>query len=74
MTDRAVATIKISEEQLQRQNKLKAPLDYARYVYPDLLKKVRADNVKITSLPSKQVGRAVRGPAHRRSTCRAGRG
>jgi ABC-type nitrate/sulfonate/bicarbonate transport system substrate-binding protein len=53
LTDRAVATIKISEEQLQRQGKLKAPLDYSRYVYTDLLKKVRPENVKITTLPSK---------------------
>jgi ABC-type nitrate/sulfonate/bicarbonate transport system substrate-binding protein len=53
LTDRAIATIKISEEQLQRQGKLKAPLDYSRYVYTDLLKKVRPENVKITSLPSK---------------------
>jgi len=50
---RAVATIKISEEQLQRQGKLKAPLDYSRYVYTDLLKQVRPENVTITSLPSK---------------------
>src|SRR5215472_14749878 len=53
LTDRAIATIKISEEQLQRQGKLKAPLDYSRYVYTDLLKKVRPENVKITTLPSK---------------------
>jgi ABC-type nitrate/sulfonate/bicarbonate transport system substrate-binding protein len=53
LTDRAVATIKISEEQLQRQGKLKAPLDYARYVYTDLLKQVRPENVTITSLPPK---------------------
>ena len=53
LTDRAVSTIKISEEQLQRQGKLPAPLDYSRYVYTDLLKKVRADNVKLTSMPPK---------------------
>jgi NitT/TauT family transport system substrate-binding protein len=52
-TDRSVATIKISEEQLQRQGKLKAPLDYSRYVYTDLLQKVRPENVKITTLPPK---------------------
>jgi ABC-type nitrate/sulfonate/bicarbonate transport system substrate-binding protein len=51
LTDRAVSTIQISEEQLKRQNKLPAPIDYSRYVYPELLKKVRADNVKITNLP-----------------------
>ena len=54
LTDRAVATIKISEEQLLRQGKLKpGALDYSRYVYTDLLKKVRPDNVKITALPPK---------------------
>jgi len=53
LTDRAVSTIKISEDQLQKQGKLKAPLDYTRYVYSDLLKKVRPDNVKITALPPK---------------------
>lgn len=53
LTDRAVATIKISEDQLQKQGKLKAPLDYSRYVYTDLLKKVRPDNVKITTLSPK---------------------
>jgi ABC-type nitrate/sulfonate/bicarbonate transport system substrate-binding protein len=50
-TDRAVATIKIAEEQLASQKKLKAPLDYTKYVYTDLLKKVRPENVKITQLP-----------------------
>jgi ABC-type nitrate/sulfonate/bicarbonate transport system substrate-binding protein len=50
-TDRAVATIKVAEEQLASQKKLKAPLDYAQYVYTDLLKKVRPENVKITQLP-----------------------
>jgi ABC-type nitrate/sulfonate/bicarbonate transport system substrate-binding protein len=53
LTDRAVATIKIAEEQLQRQGKLKAPVDYSRYVYTNLLKTVRPENVKITSLPPK---------------------
>ena len=54
LTDRAVATIKISEEQLLRQGKLKpGALDYSRYVYTDLLKKVRPENVKITALPPK---------------------
>jgi NitT/TauT family transport system substrate-binding protein len=52
-TDRSLTAIKISEEQLQRQGKLKAPLDYSRYVYTDLLTKVRPENVKITALPPK---------------------
>src|SRR5258707_1327420 len=50
-TDRAVATIKVAEDQLASQKKLKAPLDYTKYVYTDLLKKVRPENVKITQLP-----------------------
>jgi len=29
------------------------PLDYTKYVYTDLLKKVRPENVKITELPPK---------------------
>lgn len=52
-TDRAVATIKVAEDQLASQKKLKAPLDYTQYVYTDLLKKVRPENVKITQLPPK---------------------
>jgi ABC-type nitrate/sulfonate/bicarbonate transport system substrate-binding protein len=52
-TDRAVATIKIAEEQLTKQKKLKAPLDYTKYVYSDLIKKVRPENVMITALPTK---------------------
>ena len=50
-TDRAVATIKIAEEQLASQKKLKAPLDYSQYVYTELLKKVRPENVKLGPLP-----------------------
>lgn len=52
-SDRAVATIKVAEEQLANQKKLKAPLDYSKYVYMDLIKKVRPENVKITALPGK---------------------
>lgn len=50
-TDRAVATIKIAEDQLAKQKKLKAPLDYSRYVHTDLVKKVRPENVRISALP-----------------------
>jgi NitT/TauT family transport system substrate-binding protein len=53
LTDRAIATIRISEEQLRRQGKLKAPLDYSRYVYVDLLRQVRPENVRITALAPK---------------------
>jgi ABC-type nitrate/sulfonate/bicarbonate transport system substrate-binding protein len=52
-TDRAVQTIKVAEDQLASQKKLKAPLDYTKYVYMDLLKKVRPENVKVTQLPPK---------------------
>ena len=53
LTDRAIATIKISEEQLRRQGKLKEPLDYSRYVYVDLLQRIRPENVRITALAPK---------------------
>ena len=52
-SDRAVATIKVAEDQLAKGGKLKAPLDYTKYVYPDLVKAVRPENVKITALPPK---------------------
>ena len=52
-TDRAVATVKIAEDQPSRQKKLKAPLNYNSYVYTDLLKKVRPENVTISRLPPK---------------------
>jgi len=51
LTDRSLGAVKISEDQLRSQGKMKAPLDYARYIYPDLLKKVRPESVKITKLP-----------------------
>jgi len=38
-------------KQLADQKKLKAPLDYGKYVYTDLLKAVRPQNVQITTLP-----------------------
>jgi ABC-type nitrate/sulfonate/bicarbonate transport system substrate-binding protein len=53
-TDRAVEGVKVAEGQLAKQNKLKAPLDYSRYVYTDLLKAVRPESVRITALPVKQ--------------------
>jgi ABC-type nitrate/sulfonate/bicarbonate transport system substrate-binding protein len=51
LTDRSLGAVKISEDQLRSQGKMKAPLDYARYIYPDLLKKVRPESVKISKLP-----------------------
>jgi len=53
-TDRSLEAIKVAEGQLTNQHKLKAPLDYSRYVYSDLLKAVRPENVRITALPVKQ--------------------
>ena len=52
-TDRAVATIKIAEDQLAAQKRLKAPLDYSKYVYPDLVRAVRPANVRLSALPGK---------------------
>lgn len=46
---RSLDAIKDSEKLLADQKKLKAPLDYSKYVYLDLLKAVRPGSVKITS-------------------------
>ncbi len=48
---RSIEAIQVSEKQLADQKKLKAPLDYGKYVYTDLLKAVRPQNVQITTLP-----------------------
>jgi len=48
---RSLDAIKDSEKLLADQKKLKAPLDYSKYVYMDLLKAVRPESVKITTLP-----------------------
>lgn len=50
-TDGSLHTIKDSEDLLLARGKMKAPLDYAGYVYTDLLKAVRPDTVRITKLP-----------------------
>jgi NitT/TauT family transport system substrate-binding protein len=50
-TDGSLVTIKDSEQLLVKQGKMKAPLDYNKYVYTDLLKKVRPGSVKITKMP-----------------------
>ena len=52
--DRSLGAIQIAEGQLADQKKLKAPLDYTKYVYTDLLKAVRPANVKISKLPEKK--------------------
>jgi NitT/TauT family transport system substrate-binding protein len=48
---RSLEAIKDSAHLLTEQKKLKAPLDYSKYVYTDLLKAVRPETVKITELP-----------------------
>lgn len=48
---RSIDAIKVSEKQLADTKKLKAPLDYSKYVYLDLVKAVRPENIKITELP-----------------------
>ncbi|MBN9488038.1 MAG: ABC transporter substrate-binding protein [Alphaproteobacteria bacterium] len=48
---RSLDAIKDSEKLLADQKKLKAPLDYSKYVYMDLLKAVRPESVKLTTLP-----------------------
>ena len=48
---RSIESIQVAEKQLADQKKLKAPLDYSKYVYMDLVKAVRPQNVKVTALP-----------------------
>lgn len=48
---RSIDAIKVSEKQLADTKKLKAPLDYSKYVYLDLVRAVRPENIKITELP-----------------------
>jgi NitT/TauT family transport system substrate-binding protein len=50
---RSLDAIKDSENLLASQKKLKAPLDYSKYVYLDLLKAVRPQAVEIKELPKK---------------------
>ncbi len=50
---RSLEAIKDSEHLLADQKKLKAPLDYSKYVYLDLLKAVRPQAVGIKELPKK---------------------
>jgi NitT/TauT family transport system substrate-binding protein len=50
-TDGSLETIKDSADLLVSQGKMKTKLDYTKYVYTDLLKKVRPEAVKITKLP-----------------------
>ena len=51
-TDRSLETIKIAEHLLAQQKKLKAPLDYSKYVYMDLLKAVRPQQSRSRSCRS----------------------
>jgi hypothetical protein len=50
-SDDSLLTIRDSEQLLVKQGKMKAPLDYNRYVYTGLLKKVRPESVTITKMP-----------------------
>ena len=51
---RSIEAIQVAEKQLADQKKLKAPLDYSKYVYLDLVKAVRPQNIKIKDLPKSQ--------------------
>jgi len=48
---RSIESIQVAEKQLADQKKLKAPLDYSKYVYLDLVKATRPENIKIKDLP-----------------------
>lgn len=48
---RSIDSIQVAVQQLADQKKLKAPLDYSKYVYLDLVKAVRPENIKIKDLP-----------------------
>jgi NitT/TauT family transport system substrate-binding protein len=48
---RSLESIQVAVKQLDDQKKLKGPFDYDKYVYVDLVKVVRPENVKINSLP-----------------------
>jgi NitT/TauT family transport system substrate-binding protein len=50
-TDDSLKTIQHAADLLTEQKKLKAPLDYTKYINTDLLKKVRPEAVKITKMP-----------------------
>ena len=50
---RSIETIQESEHLLAEQKKLKAPIDYSKYVYLDLLKAVRPEAIEIKDLPQK---------------------
>jgi len=49
--ERSLEAIRDSAQLLSDQKKLKAPLDYNKYVYMDLLKAVRPQSVEIKELP-----------------------
>jgi len=48
---RSIEAIQVVEKQLADTKRLKAPLDYSKYVYVDLVKAVRPENIKIKDLP-----------------------
>ena len=48
---RSIEAIQVVEKQLADTKRLKAPLDFSKYVYLDLIKAVRPENIKIKELP-----------------------
>lgn len=53
LKDVSLSAVKDSEDLLISRGKMKAPLDYSTYIYPDLLKAVRPDAVSLTAMPGK---------------------
>ncbi len=53
LKDVSLGAVKDSEDLLISRGKMKAPLDYSTYIYPDLLKAVRPDAVSLTMMPGK---------------------
>jgi ABC-type nitrate/sulfonate/bicarbonate transport system substrate-binding protein len=51
--DGSLQTIKIVEDQLRTDGKMKSPLDWNAYVYTDLLRKVKPAAVTFTQIPPK---------------------
>jgi len=48
---RSIEAIQVVEKQLADTKRLKAPLDFSKYVYLDLVRAVRPENIKIKDLP-----------------------
>ena len=48
---RSIESIEVAVQQLADQKKLKGPFDYSKYIYLDLVKAVRPENIKISGVP-----------------------